>query len=59
MTKMHKTAISMEQRTVTIKNFLWITDPDIHLRRIAYPSERKIGAFIQLSAIIPLQIQPL
>ena len=31
----------MEQQTVTIKNFLWITDPDIHLRRIAYPSERE------------------
>ena len=52
----------MEQRTVTIKNFLRITkivqvsamkvhfqiaerslfylNPDIHLRRIAYPSER-------------------
>ena len=37
---MCKTAINMEQRTVTIKNFLWITDPEIHLRRIAYPSDR-------------------
>ena len=34
----------MEQRTVNIKNFLRITDPDIHLRRIAYPSEREVMA---------------
>ena len=60
---MCKTAINMEQRTVTIKNFSRITkivqvsamkvhfqiaerslfylNPDIHLRRIAYPSERE------------------
>ena len=30
----------MEQRTVTIKNFSRITDPDIHYRRMTYPPER-------------------
>ena len=30
----------MEQQTVTIKNILRITDPDIHLRRMTYPTER-------------------
>ena len=37
---MCKTAINMEQRTVTIKNFSRITDPDIHYRRMTYPPER-------------------
>ena len=31
----------MEQRTVTIKNFLRITDPYIHYRRMTYPPERE------------------
>ena len=30
----------MEQRTVTIKNFLRIADPDIQHRRMTYPPER-------------------
>ena len=30
----------MEQQTVTIKIFLRIIYPDIHLRRMAYPLER-------------------
>ena len=30
----------MEQQTVTIKNFLRIIYPDIHLRRMTYPPER-------------------
>ena len=33
--------LNMEQRTVTIKIFLRIIYPNIHLRRMAYPSERK------------------
>ncbi len=37
---MCKTAINMEQRTVTIKNFLRIENPDIHYRRMTYPPER-------------------
>ena len=31
----------MEQQTVTIKNFLRIIYPNIHLRRMTYPQERK------------------
>ena len=31
----------MEQQTVTIKIFLRIIYPDIHLRRMTYPLERK------------------
>ena len=31
----------MEQQTVTIKNFLRIIYPNIHLRRMTYPPERK------------------
>ena len=30
----------MEQQTFIIRNFLRITDPDIHFRRMAYPPER-------------------
>ena len=31
----------MEQQTITIKIFLRIICPDIHLRRMTYPPERK------------------
>ena len=70
---MCKTAINMEQRTVTIKNFLRITkivqvsamkvhfqiaerslfylNPDIHYRRMTYPSERIYDG------IIPQELQ--
>ena len=34
----------MEQQTFMIKNFSRIANPDIHLRRIAYPSEREVMA---------------
>ena len=43
---MHKTAISMEQQTVTIKIFLRIICPDIHLRRMTYPQERSVHTTI-------------
>ncbi len=33
---MCKTAINMEQRTVTIKKFSRIENPDIHYRRMTY-----------------------
>ena len=39
---MHKTAISMEQRPFMIKNILRIIYPDIHLRRMTYPPERRL-----------------
>ena len=37
----------MEQQTVTIKIFLRIIYPDIHLRRMAYPQERRFRKFVQ------------
>ena len=33
----------MEQQTFIIRNFLRIIDPDIHLRRMTYPPERREG----------------
>ncbi len=42
----------MEQQTVIIRNFLRITDPDIHFRRMAYPPERG-----KLSATTPEELE--
>ena len=39
------TAINMEQRTVTIKNFSRIADPYIHYRRMTYPPKRVLIYF--------------
>ena len=48
---MCETAINMEQQTVIIRNFLRITDLDIHFRRMAYPPERG-----KLSATTPEEL---